>query len=62
MPKFYAVAIGRDTGVFYNWPDCQTSVIGYSGAVYKFFRTEQEVTTFYEKYINKEQEEIEKQK
>ena len=36
MP-FYAVAKGRTTGIFLSWPECQESVKGFSGAVYKRF-------------------------
>ena len=36
MP-FYAVAKGRTTGIFLSWPECQESVKGFSGAVYKKF-------------------------
>jgi ribonuclease HI len=36
MP-FYAVAKGRTQGIFLRWPECQESVKGFSGAVYKKF-------------------------
>ena len=36
MP-FYAVAKGRTSGIFLTWPECQESVKGFSGAVYKKF-------------------------
>ena len=36
MP-FYAVAKGRTTGIFLSWPECQESIKGFSGAVYKKF-------------------------
>jgi len=36
MP-FYAVAKGRTPGIFLTWPECQESVKGFSGAVYKKF-------------------------
>jgi ribonuclease HI len=34
MP-FYAVAKGRTSGIFLTWPECQESVKGFSGAIYK---------------------------
>ena len=37
MGKFYAVRIGRETGVFNNWKDCELQVKGYPGAQYKSF-------------------------
>jgi hypothetical protein len=38
--RFYAVARGRRTGVFTKWKDAEKSVKGYSGAIYKRFRSE----------------------
>lgn len=34
---YYAVANGRNTGIYENWSDCQQQVNGYSGAKYKKF-------------------------
>lgn len=39
MPKFYAVHAGRQPGVFQSWSDCEKSVSGFSGAVFKSFTT-----------------------
>lgn len=39
--KFYAVSVGRKTGVFLSWPECQKQVSGYPGAKYKSFLTQQ---------------------
>jgi ribonuclease HI len=35
--KFYVVWLGRQTGVFTDWPTTQRAVIGYPGARYKSF-------------------------
>ncbi len=35
--KIYAVKKGRTIGFFDNWEECQASVIGFSGAVYRGF-------------------------
>lgn len=35
--KYYAVKVGRNTGIFDNWDDCKSQVIGYSGAIFKGF-------------------------
>ena len=35
--KYYSVAVGRKTGIFENWKDCQESVSGFKNAVYKSF-------------------------
>jgi ribonuclease HI len=40
--KFYVVWVGRQTGVFTNWPAAQRAVIGYPGARYKSFETRME--------------------
>ena len=45
MP-FYAVAKGRTTGIFLSWPECQESVKGFSGAVYKKFDTRSDAEDF----------------
>lgn len=40
--KFYAVAKGRECGIFTDWPTAQRQVMGYAGAVYKSFPTRDE--------------------
>lgn len=40
MPKYYAVAKGRSTGVYNDWSSCKANVNGYSGATYKSFNTQ----------------------
>ena len=47
MP-FYAVAKGKTIGIHLTWPDCQESVKGYSGAIYKKFDTKAEAERFIE--------------
>ena len=44
--KYYAVQRGRNTGVFFSWPECQKQVVGFSGAVYKSFPTLEEAEAF----------------
>lgn len=44
--KFYAVKRGLKTGVFSTWEECSASVKGYSGAVYKSFKTRQEALDY----------------
>lgn len=36
--NYYAVKVGRETGIFRTWAECQTQVKGFSGAVYKGFQ------------------------
>jgi ribonuclease HI len=45
MP-YYAVANGRNIGIFLNWNDCNNSVKGYKNALYKKFDTKEEADTF----------------
>ena len=47
---FYAVARGRQVGVFTNWAECKTQVTGYNGARYKKFPTEAEALEFIEQH------------
>lgn len=46
--KYYAVKKGRKTGIFGTWEECQECVNGYSGAVYKSFKTRQEALGYLE--------------
>jgi ribonuclease HI len=43
---FYAVANGRNIGIFLNWNDCNNSVKGYKNALYKKFDTKEEADNF----------------
>ena len=40
--KYYVVWRGHEPGIYTSWADCQAQVMGYGGALYKSFRTEQE--------------------
>ncbi len=44
--KYYAVKTGLKTGIFRTWEECRASVSGYSGAVYKSFKTLQEAQDY----------------
>ena len=44
--NYYAVKIGRRTGVFNNWADCAKSVNKYPGAVYQGFAKEEDARAF----------------
>lgn len=46
MGKFYAVKIGRETGIFLTWDECAKNVNKYPGAVYKSFKTRDEAENF----------------
>lgn len=36
--KYYAVKVGKTTGIFETWEECKASVDGYPGALYKSFK------------------------
>lgn len=44
--KFYAVQVGRKPGVYQSWDECKKQVIGFPGALYKGFATEQEAKDY----------------
>ena len=44
--KYYAVKKGRNPGIYTSWDSCLEEVKGYSGAVYKSFKTLEEANDF----------------
>ncbi|MDM9582808.1 viroplasmin family protein [Nostoc sp. GT001] len=40
--KYYAVFKGRKTGIFTSWEECEEQINGFSGALYKSFKTREE--------------------
>ena len=44
--KYYAVRVGRRTGVFLTWAECQKQVTGFPGGVFKSFTTIEEAEAF----------------
>ncbi|MBU0971681.1 MAG: ribonuclease HI [Proteobacteria bacterium] len=44
--KYYAVAIGRKTGIFLSWPETEQQVKGFTNASFKSFNTRQEAEAF----------------
>jgi ribonuclease HI len=40
-PKFYVVWVGRQTGIFETWDECNQQISGFPKAVYKSFKTKQ---------------------
>jgi len=45
MP-FYAVRRGVKPGVYTSWPECQEQIVGFRGAQFKKFATEEEAGDF----------------
>ncbi|QDH20267.1 viroplasmin family protein [Saccharibacillus brassicae] len=46
MSKFYAVKMGRKTGVFSTWEECKKQVDGFPNAVYKSFTSYEDAKLF----------------
>ena len=44
--SYYAVANGRSIGIFPTWEECNASVKGFKGAIYKKFSTQSEAEHF----------------
>ncbi len=47
--KYYAVKFGKTPGIYTSWPECQTQINGFPGALYKSFPTRQAAEEFLEK-------------
>lgn len=45
--KYYVVKSGRKTGIFNTWAECKALVDGFSGAVYKSFKTKKEAENYF---------------
>jgi hypothetical protein len=58
---YYAVARGRKPGVYTDWVDAEQQVNGYSGALYKKFRTRSEAQKWVDKHRVKKFEESEEE-
>ena len=52
MTSFYAVANGKQKGIFLNWNECKESVNGFKNAIYKKFNTQKEAEYFIVSYNN----------
>lgn len=44
--NFYAIAKGKQIGVFHTWAECKLYTDGFKGAVFKKFKTNQEAEEF----------------
>ena len=56
MGKFYAVAVGKQVGIFSTWAVAENQVKGYKGAIYKSFSTREEAENFLANHTNKKSE------
>lgn len=48
--KYYAVAVGRKTGIFSTWEECNKQVLKYKGAKYKKFDKRSQAESFINKH------------
>ncbi|CAI5718518.1 unnamed protein product [Hyaloperonospora brassicae] len=55
---FYAVAIGRSTGVFTTWDKCKMQVEGFAGCRYKKFSTGAEAQAFVNGFSNDSRDDV----
>ena len=60
-PNFYAVKIGRKTGIFQSWDECKDQVYQFKGAQYKSFVHEHEALEYLDQG-KKENKKVEKKK
>lgn len=54
--KFYAVATGRSTGIFTDWPSAEAQVKGFAGAQYQGFVSEEEARAWLANPLYKKKE------
>lgn len=54
MKKYYAVKVGRKSGIYETWAECKEQVDGYKGAQYKSFTTLLEANAFISVPLRKE--------
>ena len=52
--KYYAVKKGRNPGIYTSWDSCLKEVKGFSGAIYKSFKTKEDALAF----LNDEEKQI----
>lgn len=46
--KFYAIKKGHKTGIFNSWEECKSYITGYSGSVYKSFKSREQAEEYLE--------------
>jgi ribonuclease HI len=51
--KYYAVRVGRHSGIYITWPEAQKEVIGFVGAVYKSFHSLAEAQEYMHTAVSK---------
>lgn len=46
MTKYYAVKVGKQTGIFMSWIECESMIKGVKGAKYKSFESKREADAY----------------
>lgn len=44
--KYYAVKVGKNTGIYRTWAECRDNTHGYPGAIFKSFKEYEDVLSF----------------
>lgn len=57
--KYYAVAVGKETGIFETWLECEEMTEGYPGAKFKSFDSEQAALLYIESFNSEDNDVIE---
>lgn len=60
MSKYYAVVRGKIPGIYNNWKETELQVKGFSGAIYKGFKTKNEAEEFMKKSTITEKHDVAK--
>ena len=47
LTKYYAIVLGRKTGIFNSWDETKLLVNGYSGAIFKSFRSYNDAVNYF---------------
>lgn len=53
MKKYYAVRVGKKTGIFHTWDECQEQIHHFKGAQFKSFTSKDEAEKYLDKGIKK---------
>jgi len=52
--SFYAIAKGKQTGIFNSWAECKSYTDGYTNAIFKKFNNKEDAETFIENMAKRE--------
>lgn len=58
--KYYAVRIGRNSGIYHTWDECKRETMGFKGASFKKFSTREDAEAFINEIEEDKKESAEK--